>query len=70
MIKTELRDVVFTAKGESVSLSSFGLHVEKNGLASIFQLPTYGNIKSVDWQEYDGEDVDSRRHRSTQHLCR
>lgn len=58
MIKTELRDVVFTAKGESVSLSSFGLHVEKNGLTSIFQLPTYGNIKSVDWQEYDGEDVD------------
>lgn len=58
-IKTELTDITFKAgTGSEISLSSFGLHVENQGINSMFMLPNYSNIKSVDWQEYNGEDVD------------
>lgn len=51
------KDITFTAKGEIVSLSSLNLHVEKQGMNSIFTLPTYREVSTVDWQEYDGIDV-------------
>ena len=57
-MRTQLTDITFTGGGVTVSLASLGLHVEQHGLESIFTLPSYTNVNSVDWQEYDGEDVD------------
>ena len=58
MIATELTDVQFKGKGGAISLASLGLHVENQGVNTMFSLPSYSNVNSVDWQEYDGEDVD------------
>lgn len=57
-MRTQLIDITFMGGGVTVSLASLGLHVEQHGLESIFTLPSYTNVNSVDWQEYDGEDVD------------
>ena len=57
-MRTQLTDITFTGGGVTVSLASLGLHVEQHGLESVFTLPSYTNVNSVDWQEYDGEDVD------------
>lgn len=57
-MRTQLTDITFMGGGVTVSLASLGLHVEQHGLESIFTLPSYTNVNSVDWQEYDGEDVD------------
>lgn len=57
-MRTQLTDITFTGGGVTVSLASLSLHVEQHGLESIFTLPSYTNVNSVDWQEYDGEDVD------------
>lgn len=54
----ELTDIKFSSKAGEISLASLGFHVENQGLNSIFNLPSYSNINSVDWQEYDGVDVD------------
>lgn len=55
IVKTELKDVIFSG---DLSLSSLGLHVEKQGLTSLFAIPSYSYVNEVDWQEYDGLDVD------------
>lgn len=58
MIATELTDIVFhKGKQGGISLASLGLHVENQGVNSMFALPSYSNVNSVDWQEFDGEDV-------------
>lgn len=59
MIHTELTDITFRSKQGEISLASFDLHVENQGVNSIFMLPSYRNINIVNWQEYDGEDIDS-----------
>lgn len=57
-MNTELTDITFKSKQGVISLASLNLHVEQQGLNSIFMLPHYTNVNIVDWVEYDGADVD------------